>query len=57
MWQPFMNVIRERVPWALNILDRFHITANVHKAVDEVRAKKARELAKKGKEVLKHKAQ
>ncbi len=55
MWQPFMNVIRERVPWALNILDRFHITANVHKAVDEVRAKEARELAKQGKEVLKHK--
>ncbi len=23
MWQPFLNVIAERVPWALNVLDRF----------------------------------
>jgi transposase len=54
MWQPYLNVINERVPWALNVLDRFHITANVHKAVDEVRAEEARALAKQGKQTLKH---
>ena len=41
MWEPFLSVIAERVPWALNVLDRFHITANVNKAVDKVRAEEA----------------
>ena len=54
MWQPFLNVIAERVPWALNVLDRFHITANVNKAVDKVRAEEARAHARKGAPVLKH---
>lgn len=55
MWQPFLNVIRERVPWALSVLDRFHIVANVHKAVDEVRRQEARQLGAEGKTVLKRK--
>jgi transposase len=55
MWRPYMNVIQRRVPWAFNVLDRFHMVANVHKAVDEVRASEARELEKQGKEVLRHK--
>ena len=54
MWQPFLNVIAKRVPWALNVLDRFHITANVNKAVDKVRAEEARAHARKGTPVLKH---
>jgi transposase len=55
MWQPFLNVIRERVPWALSVLDRFHIVAGVHKAVDEVRRSEAAELTRRGETVLKHK--
>lgn len=54
MWEPFLRVIAERVPWAINVLDRFHITANVNKAVDKVRAEEARALARKGTPVLKH---
>ena len=54
MWQPYLNVIKSRIPWALNVLDRFHISKNVHKAVDEVRAGEARALAKKGQQTLKH---
>ena len=55
MWQPYLNVIRERVPRALSVLDRFHIVAGVHKAVDEVRREEAAELTRRGKTVLKHK--
>ncbi len=54
MWEPFLSVLAERVPWALNVLDRFHITANVNKAVDKVRAEEARALARKGTPTLKH---
>jgi transposase len=54
MWTPFMNVIRDRAPGALHVLDRFHIIANVHKAVDKVRAAEARTLAKEGRPVLKN---
>jgi len=54
MWEPYLRVIAKRVPWALNVLDRFHITANVNKAVDKVRAEEARAQARKGTPVLKH---
>lgn len=48
MWKPFLRVISRRIPNAVNVLDRFHIKAKLNKAVDEVRAKESRELAKKG---------
>ncbi|HFE44901.1 MAG TPA: ISL3 family transposase [Nannocystis exedens] len=54
MWRAYLNVIRRRAPRALNILDRFHIVANVHKAVDQVRALEARELHAQGLQTLKH---
>ena len=44
MWQPYLNVIAERAPQALNILDRYHIAAKMNKAIDEVRAKETREV-------------
>lgn len=48
MWKAYLNVIRERAPNALNILDRFHIVAHMNKAVDEVRAKEMKRLKAKG---------
>ena len=48
MWKPYLNVIKKRAASALNILDRFHIVAKLNLAVDEVRAKEARELNAKG---------
>jgi len=54
MWEPFLRVIAERVPWAINVLNRYHITANVNKAVDKVRAEEAPALARKGTPVLKY---
>ena len=51
-----MKVIRERCANALNILDKFHIVAKIHDALDEVRAAEARKLAQAGHEPLLKKA-
>jgi transposase len=55
MWKSYLYVVRQKAGQALHILDRFHIVAKLNKAVDEVRSKEARELARKGyKPILKH---
>ncbi len=55
MWKPYLDVVAEKAGQALNVLDRFHIAANMNKAVDEVRAQEAKALVKDGYEpVLKH---
>jgi len=55
MWKPYLNVIREYAVKALNILDRFHIMANMNKALDEVRREEVSRLAQAGKRpLLKH---
>jgi transposase len=55
MWQPYLKVIAKKAKQALNILDRFHIMANMNKQIDEVRRQEVKELKAKGKgEVLKH---
>lgn len=55
MWKPYLNVIALRAAHALNILDRFHISQKLGKAIDKVRASETRALVKKGKEIiLKH---
>jgi len=48
MWKPYLKVIREKCSEALHILDRFHIVANMNKALDEVRAGEARRIAFEG---------
>jgi transposase len=55
MWQPYLDVIAEQASGAIHILDRFHIMANMNKAIDEVRAGEARRMKADGYEpVLKH---
>jgi transposase len=55
MWEPYLKVIREKCSEALHILDRFHIVANMNKALDEVRAEEARRIRQEGRDpVLKH---
>jgi transposase len=56
MWKPYLRVIREQCPNALNILDRFHIVAKLNDAVSDVRAAEARRLAKDGYEPVLHKS-
>jgi transposase len=48
MWKPYLKVIREKCSEALHILDRFHIVANMNKALDEVRATESRRIAFEG---------
>jgi len=48
MWQPYLDVIREKCSQALNILDRFHIVAKMNAALDEVRAGESRRMAQAG---------
>lgn len=55
MWKPYLTVVKELAGQALHVLDRFHVVAKLNKALDEVRAKEARELARKGYQpLLKH---
>lgn len=55
MWKPSLNVIARRIPQALHVLDRFHIVAQLSKAIDAVRAQEAKRLQAAGYEpVLKH---
>lgn len=52
MWKPYLQVIRNLCPQALNILDRFHIAAKMNEALDDVRAEEARKMARDGHEPL-----
>ena len=45
-------MISQRCSKALHILDRFHIVANMNKALDEVRAAESRKMAQEGYEPL-----
>lgn len=55
MWQPYLDVVAAKAKAAVHVLDRFHIVARIHKAIDEIRAGEARKLVRDGYEpVLKH---
>lgn len=49
MWRPYLNVIGKRIAQALHVLDRFHITAHLNGAVDEVRRGEMSRLTAAGK--------
>jgi len=48
MWKPYLKVVAKKAAQAVHVLDRFHIMAKMNKAIDEVRAKEARELKANG---------
>ncbi len=48
MWKAYLNVIAERAPQALNILDRFHIAKKLSDAVDQTRRDEAKRLRDQG---------
>lgn len=50
MWKAYLTVIAERIPQALNVLDRFHIVGKLNEAVDATRRDEVRRLAEQGKE-------
>ena len=53
MWRAYIKVIVKKLPDALHILDRYHIVANLHKALDHVRAEESRRLKAEGWDILK----
>lgn len=48
MWRAYIKVIEKKAPQALHILDRFHIVANLNKAVNEVRAAEHKKMVADG---------
>ena len=52
MWRPYLKVIGKKVSQAIHILDRYHIVANLNKAVDKVRATEAKSLEQEGYEPI-----
>ena len=55
MWKAYLQVIKERAGQAIHVLDRFHIVANLNKALDRVRAGEYKRMEKEGYEpILKH---
>ena len=52
MWQPYLNVVKEKAKQALLILDRFHIVSSLNKAIDKVRAEEHRQMQKDGHEPI-----
>ena len=43
MWQPYIDVIKNRAPQAVLVFDRFHIVRHLMEAVDQVRRDEVRE--------------
>lgn len=50
MWRPYLKVIAEKAPGAVNVLDRFHVMRHMNMAIDDIRAKETKSLKAKGKE-------
>ena len=48
MWKPYLEVLRRRAPRALHVLDRYHIVANLNKAIDKIRAEEAKRMKADG---------
>ena len=48
MWRPYLKVIAKKAGHACHILDRFHIMAQLSKAIDEVRAQELKALKDQG---------
>jgi len=44
MWKPYLKVVKKKLPDSVHILDRFHIVANLNKALNEVRAEESKRL-------------
>jgi len=44
MWKAYLRVIKDRIGHAIHVLDRFHIVANLNKALDKVRAEEHKQM-------------
>jgi len=48
MWKAYLKVIKNRISQAVHILDRYHIVANLNKALDKVRATEHKQMKADG---------
>ena len=48
MWRPYLSMIAEYLPNALNVLDRFHVMKKFGEAIDKVRNDESKRLAREG---------
>ena len=48
MWKHYLKVIEKKADQAIHVLDRFHISMHMNRAIDKVRAQESRELRAKG---------
>ena len=48
MWAPFLNAVSHDLPHSVNVLDRFHISQHLNKAVDAVRKNENKILLSEG---------
>jgi transposase len=53
MWQPFENAVKEHLPKADIVFDKFHISMHLNKALDAVRKAEHKEMTAKGDDRLK----
>ena len=53
MWKPYVNVIKERVPDAMLVFDKFHLIRHLLSAVDKVRKEEVIKLKKETPDLLK----
>lgn len=53
MWAPYVDAIKERLPNALLVFDKFHIIRHLMNAVDQVRKQEVRELKAQDPDLLK----
>jgi transposase len=54
MWAPYAKAVREHVPQAQVLFDRFHVVQHLNRAVDEVRRSEMRRLSQEEKVTFKH---
>ncbi len=52
MWEPFLQSIEQAVPQAAIVHDRYHVSAYLNKAVDQVRRQEHKELLAQGDDTL-----
>ncbi len=52
MWKPYLKVIAEKLPTAVNILDRFHTVKKLNGAVDQFRREEVKKLQAEGYEPI-----
>ena len=52
LWKPYLRVIKRKIPWAIHILDRFHIMQYLNDAVDKTRRQETAQLKRDGYEPI-----